>query len=98
MKVPFARIAYLFVFLGAISYAVVTLCGPRGVPALLEKQKQIRLIEQQNADLAKEIERKRARIQRLGSSPAEQELEIRERLKLVHPGEKIFITGEPDKK
>ena len=98
MKVPIARIAYLLVFLCAVSYAFVTLRGSKGVPALLEKQRQIRLIEQQNADMAKEIERKREHIKRLENSPAQQELEIRERLKLVHPGEKIFITGEPDKK
>jgi len=98
MKVPFARIAYLLVFLCAASYAFVTLRGPKGVPALFEKQRQIRAIEQQNADLAREIERKRAHIKRLESSPAQQELEIRDRLKLLHPGEKVFITGEPEQK
>jgi len=98
MKVPFARIAYLLVFLSAASYAFVALHGPKGVPALLERQRQIRQIEQQNADLAKEIERKRAHIKRLENSPAEQELEIRDRLKLIRPGEKVFITGEPDKR
>jgi cell division protein FtsB len=97
MKVPFARLVYLVLFLCAASYAVVALRGPKGVPALLEKQRLTRQIEQQNADLARQIERKRAHIKRLQSSQAEQELEIRERLKLVHPGEKIFITGEPDK-
>jgi cell division protein FtsB len=98
MKAPFARIAYLVVFLFVAGYALVTLRGPRGIPALFEKQRQIRTIEQQNADLAKEIERRRDHIKRLEHSPDEQELEIRDRLKLVHPGEKVFITGEPDKK
>ena len=98
MKASFARFAYLLVFLSVASYALVTLRGPKGVSALLEKQRQIRVIEQQNADLAKDVERRREHIGRLQDSPAQQELEIRDRLKLVHPGEKVFITGEPDKK
>jgi cell division protein FtsB len=48
--------------------------------------------------LAREIERKRERIDRLTGNQAEQEMEIRHRLKLVHPGEKIYILGEPEKK
>jgi hypothetical protein len=40
----------------------------------------------------------RDHLQRLSDDPAEQEIEIRERLKLVHPGEKVYITGDPDKK
>ena len=49
-------------------------------------------------EAAKEIERMREHLQRLSNDPAEQELEIRDRLKLVHPGEKVYITGDPDKK
>jgi cell division protein FtsB len=48
--------------------------------------------------LAREIEQKRERINRLAGNQAEQEIEIRHRLKLVHPGEKIYIVGEPEKK
>jgi cell division protein FtsB len=66
--------------------------------ALIEKERTVGRMEQRNAELAREIERKREHIKRLAENPTEQELEIRERLKLVHPGEKIFITGEPDKK
>ncbi len=98
MKVPFLRISYLIAFLLVAGYAVVTLRGPKGIPALIAKQHQIEQAEKQNAELAREIERQRDHIQRLANSPAEQELEIRERLKLVHPGEKVFITGQPDKK
>jgi len=39
----------------------------------------------------------RDHLQRLSNDPAEQELEIREHLKLVHPGEKVYITGDPKK-
>jgi len=98
MKVPFLRLAYLITFVLVAGYAVITLRGPKGVPALIARQHQIEQAEKHNAELAREIERQREKIQRLANSPAEQELEIRERLKLVHPGEKVFITGQPDKK
>ena len=97
MKAPFARIAYLAAFLAVLSYAFFTLRGPHGIPGLLEKQRQIRDMQQRNAELDKEIERKRDHIKRLADSPAQQELEIRERLKLVKPGEKVYITGDPSK-
>ena len=48
--------------------------------------------------MAREIEQKREHIRRLAENPAEQEKEIRQRLKLVHPGERIYIVGEPEKK
>jgi cell division protein FtsB len=98
MRTSFVRVTYLLALLLVASYAVITLRGSKGIPALLEKERQIDQAEKRNADLAKQIERQRDHIQRLANSPAEQELEIRERLKLVHPGEKVFITGQPDKK
>jgi cell division protein FtsB len=97
MKASLARYAYLVAFFMVASYAYVTLRGPKGIHALFDKQAQIRAMEKRNADLDKEIERKREHIKRLSDSPADQELEIRERLKLVHPNEKIFITGPPEK-
>ena len=98
MKAPLSRFAYAVALLLVATYAYLTLHGPHGLAALSEKRAQIRELEKRNAALAQEIERKREHIRRLAENPAEQELEIRERLKLVHPGEKIFITGEPDKK
>ncbi len=97
MKVSIARFAYVIAFLAVASYSVVTLRGPRGVHALFERQAQIRLMEKRNAELDRDIERKREHIKRLGNNPSEQELEIRDRLKLVRPNEKVFITGPPEK-
>jgi len=97
MKTPLLRIAYLAALLLVSGYALMTLRGPRGIPALIAKQHQIAEGEQRNAALARDIERQREHIQRLADSPNEQELEIRGRLKLVHPDEKVFITGQPDK-
>jgi cell division protein FtsB len=98
MKAPLARFAYAVAFLLVSTYAYLTLHGPHGLAALSEKRAQIRGLEKRNGALAQEIERKREHIRRLAENPAEQELEIRERLKLAHPNEKIYIIGEPPKK
>jgi cell division protein FtsB len=98
MKIPFIRFALVFALLAVAAYAFVTLRGPKGMTGLVEKNRQIELMEKRNAALAQEVERKRERIKRLSDDPAEQELEIRHRLKLVHPGEKVYIVGDSDQK
>jgi cell division protein FtsB len=95
MKAPLVRATYFAAILAAASYAFFTLRGPHGIPGLLEKQREIRQMEEKNAKLDQEIERMRDHIKRLESNPSDQELEVRERLKLVKPGEKVFITGRP---
>jgi cell division protein FtsB len=89
----FARLGYIAAFLLVVSYAFITLRGPRGIPGLLAKQQQIHAMEKQNALLAQENERMREHIGRLAKNPAEQELEIRQRLKYVHPGEKVYLLN-----
>ena len=98
MKASITRYAYAVALLTVAAYAFVTLRGPQGLHALFDKQTAIQQMEKRNADLAKEIERRREHIKRLSDNTAEQELEIRERLKLVHPGEKIYIIGNPPPK
>ena len=98
MKAPLTRLVYVMAFLMVVSYAFFTLRGPKGIPGLLDRQRQIQETEKRNTALAREIEQKRERINRLTGNQAEQEMEIRHRLKLVHPGEKIYIVGEPEKK
>jgi cell division protein FtsB len=51
-------------------------------------------MEKRNAALARELETRRDRITRLKESQSEQELEIRQRLKLVKPGERVFILQD----
>jgi cell division protein FtsB len=97
MKAPFGRTAYIVVFALAATYMVVTLSGPTGIPAVLARQKQIQHLEDRNGQLARDIERKREHIRRLQNDASEQELEIRDRYKLVHPGDTVYITGQPDK-
>src|SRR5579872_6602969 len=98
MKSFLARFAYAFVFLLVAAYAAVTLRGPKGVQALEDKQAQNKEMERRKDEMARDIEQQRERIKRLGSSAAAQDLEIQDRLKLVHPGEKVYITGHPNKK
>src|SRR5258708_34726590 len=76
------------------AYAVTALRGPQGVEALFEKYREIRKLEAHNAAAAMENERRNERIERLRSSPSEQEMEIRKQLKLLRPGETTFILPD----
>ena len=88
------RSTYVLVFLVAASSAFFALRVPRGVKGLSERRQQIEQLEKRNALLEQEIERKREHVRRLSSNPGEQELEIRQRLKLVHPGDKVYILSK----
>lgn len=97
MKLSGWKIGYAAVVLLCTAYGFTILRGPHGIPGLVEKRQQIHDLEKQNSDLNREIERKRLHIQRLTESPAEQELELRQRLKFVKPGEKVYVTPAPAK-
>ena len=64
---------------------------------MLEKRRQVHELEVSNEQLHRDIEQKQERIQRLQNDPREQEIEIRQRLKLAGPGEKIFIIDDKKK-
>ena len=93
MKMSLKRLGYTAAFLAVTGYAVVTLRGPKGIGGLVAKRQQIEQLEKRNAMLAQENERLREHIQRLADNPAQQELEIRQRLKLVKPDEKVFLLN-----
>ena len=71
--------------------------GPNGLEGLIQKRQQVREFEAGNEQMRREIEQKQTRIQRLQSDPQEQEIEIRQRLKLAAPGEKIYIIDDRKK-
>ena len=50
--------------------------------------------EKENQDILRENAQKEQRIDRLENNTAEQEMEIRQRLKLAKPGEKIYILDD----
>jgi|SRR5579884_1920289 len=88
---PLAAVASLA---GLAAYATIMLQGPQGITALQEKRHEIRVLEEQNANLARDIEAKKQRIERLKSDPSTQEVEL-ERLGLVHQHDTQFkIAGQ----
>ena len=91
MTLSAAKLSYVVALIAAAVFAALTLGGPQGVPALIQKNKEIQELEKRNADLAREIEQHKQRIERLRDDPTEQELEIRKQDKLVRPGEKVYI-------
>lgn len=88
---PLAALAAL---VGLAAYATIMLRGPQGLSALAEKRREVRELEEKNANLMRDIEAKRQRIERLKHDRATQELEIRKRLKLQHPGETSFVLPD----
>ena len=91
MNAALRRIAYCAVFAILAAYGFIALRGPQGIPALLEKRREVRRLEEENANIQRANEYKRDRIRKLRDSSSEQELEIRKKLKLVQPGETEFI-------
>src|SRR5438552_9667069 len=91
MKSSLIRIAYATALVLAVAYAFFTMRGPRGISAWMEKRQEIREMEERNATLSRENQLKREYIERLSQSEADQEIEIRRRLKLVKPNEKVFM-------
>jgi len=77
-------------------YGYIVLRGPQGLPALQDRWREIRSLQQQNAELQRQVQMKREKIDRLRNSQAEQELMIRQRLKLLKKGETTFITSDDD--
>ena len=87
----FVKATYAVVVGAGVVYAFIALQGPNGIPGLLEKRRQVKELELVNQKLHREIEEKQDRIKRLEQNPADQEFEIRQRLKLAKPDEKIYI-------
>lgn len=96
MNLLVQKTGYLAALAIAGSCALVAFRGPNGVPALMEKQRQISILQEQNATLTAENLRRAERIRKLQHDRSAQEMEIRKRLKLLRPGETQFIL--PDQK
>ena len=97
MKNAVRRTVFLLV-VGVIGvYGYLALRGPQGIPALREKWREIRTLEENNNNLQRENQYRRERIEQLEKNPSAQELEIRKKLKLVRPGETSFILPDQPK-
>jgi cell division protein FtsB len=92
------RAGIVLVVILASAYGWMFLRGPQGLQTLIEKRREIRQLEEQNANIRLENERRKERIRRLEESRSEQEMEIRKQLKLQRPGETTFILPESEQK
>ncbi|MDP2998128.1 MAG: septum formation initiator family protein [Bryobacterales bacterium] len=79
------------------AYMLFTLRGQHGVGAWQNQQKEIRTVQEQNAELRREIVELQDRNRRLRENPEEQDLEVRRRLNLLKKGEKRFVVPEKTK-
>jgi cell division protein FtsB len=82
----------------ACAYGWMFLSGPQGLQTLIEKRREIRQLEERNANIKLENDRRKERIRRLQESRSEQEMEIRKQLKLQKSGETTFILPESEQK
>jgi cell division protein FtsB len=92
------RAGFVLVVILACAYGWMFLSGPQGFQSLVEKRREIRELEERNANIRIENERRKERIRRLEESRSEQEMEIRKQLKLQRPGETTFILPESEQK
>jgi cell division protein FtsB len=78
------------------AYASIMLRGPQGLASLEAKQNTVRQLEEQNANLAKEIGERKALIEKLRHDPSTQERFVRERTGKTRPGDTSFVVpGQP---
>src|ERR1700676_2709552 len=97
MKIVVRRAVFMIVVAVIGVYGYLALRGPQGLPALRGKWREIRTLEEDNANLQRENQYRRDRIKKLEESPSAQELEIRQKLKLNRPGETSFILPDQPK-
>ena len=80
---------------GLAAYATIMLRGPQGLRALQERRQQIRTLEEQNANLARDIEAKKQRIERLKNDPSTQRVAVQQGLgKLPEGATEFKVSGQ----
>lgn len=92
------RAGFVLLVVLVTAYGWVFLRGPQGLQTLIDKRREIRSLEEQNANIRLENDRRKERIRRLQDSRSEQEMEIRKQLKLQRPGETTFILPESEQR
>ena len=68
--------------------------GPKGMSALTEKHREIQQLQEENANLQRDISAKQHRIEQLEHDPSTQELEVRKRMKMQREGETKFVLPD----
>ena len=87
---------YILAIAAVLAIGLFAYRGPQGIPALVEKRDQIKRLQELNANISKDNESKRKRIESLKRNPSAVEIEMRDRLKLQRQGETAYIV--PDSK
>ncbi len=95
MKRPITKWAGTLAICVTAVFLFFALRVPQGFSGLRVKHQQIRQLEKENADLARENAAKSDRIRRLRDSTSEKEMEIRKRLKVQGQGDTtIFLPND----
>ncbi len=92
----FARpILFIATLAAFASYATIMLRGPHGLRVLAEKRAEARRLEEENADLKYELQKKQKRIEKLKNDQSAQETEVKRVLGYQRPDETVFKSGAP---
>jgi len=97
MTALFRRLTFLIAFVLVAAYGYIALRGPQGIPALLEKRREIRQLEEENANLRRDVQYRQDRIYKLKKSTSVQEQEIRKQFHMLRPGETEFVVPDQPK-
>ena len=95
MRPLVSRLMVIVAVLLVSAFALVCLIGPTGLTAYLDKRKEISILRSKKAALEQEVTGLSKENRDLDVQTSEQELQIRRRLKLVKPKEKLFIFDGP---
>ena len=90
MKVPLRGLYYTLALSLLCVFAFVTLRGQRVIPALFTTWDEIRGMERSNAELKRDVEKRREQLKVWNDNPAQLELEIRRLLDMQKKGEVDF--------
>jgi cell division protein FtsB len=94
MNRPLKTILSTGALLIAGGYLLFSFLGPDGIPMVLQKRRDIRELQGQNADIEREIAARKERIRRFAENPSERDRRFREDLKLLKKGETTFVTQD----
>ena len=85
-------LAAIAALVGLAAYATIMLRGPQGVSALQESHRRIRALEEQNANMLRDIEARRHRIDSLKNDRNAQIVAVEKEQKKVPEGQTRFDT------
>jgi len=97
MRLPLRTILGAGALILAGGYLLFSFLGPNGISMVLEKRRQVRELQGQNADLRREIEERKERIKSFSDNPAERERHVREDLRLLKKDETTFVLQDQKK-